>query len=84
MSNELMKAGVDLTYSRDFALESYIQSRGRNHRDGTDKMGHKKIVHYNLITVGTIDEVAHKKLVQKENMSDRLLADLINELGNQT
>lgn len=81
--NELMKAGVDATYSRDFNLESYIQSRGRNHRDGTEKFGHKKIVHYNFVTTGTIDEVAHKKLVNKEDMSDRLLADLVNEIKEQ-
>jgi len=81
--NELMKAGVDLTYSRDFSLESYIQSRGRNHRDGTEKFGHKKIVHYNMVTQGTIDEAALKKLVNKEDMSDRLLADLVAEIQVQ-
>jgi len=81
--NELMKAGVDMTYSRDFALESYVQSRGRNHRDGTDKFGHKKIVHYNMVTPNTIDEAALKKLVNKEDLSDRLLADLVTEIQEQ-
>lgn len=78
--NELMKAGVDITFSRDFSLESYIQSRGRNHRDGSDTFNHRKIVHYNLVCRGTIDEISLKKLVNKEDMSDKLLADLINQI----
>lgn len=81
--NELMKAGVDMTYSRDFSLESYIQSRGRNHRDGSDTFGHKQIIHYNLVCRDTIDESALKKLANKEDMSDRLLADLIAEIQEQ-
>lgn len=78
--NELMKAGVDLVYSRDFSLESYIQSRGRNHRDGTREMGHSQIIHYNMITTGTIDELAHNKLVNKQDMSDKLLSEIVKEL----
>lgn len=81
--NELMKAGVDITYSRDFSLESYIQSRGRNHRDGTDTFGHKKVVHYQLICGGTICELALKRLVNKEDVGEKLLQDIAQSLGEK-
>lgn len=81
--NELIIASEDITYSRDFSLENYIQSRGRIHRDGTDRMGHKKVTHYNLVCGGTIDELALTRLTSKEDMSDRLLADLVRELEGQ-
>lgn len=82
--NELIVASEDITYSRDFSLENYIQSRGRIHRDGTEKHGHKKVTHYNLVCSGTIDELALTRLTSKEDMSDRLLLDLIRELEGQT
>lgn len=79
----LVAAGYSIFYSRTFSLEQYLQARARNHRGGSKEAGHKSITHYDLVCEGTIDEVAVKRLAQKEDMSDKLLSDLLAEVQAQ-
>ncbi len=80
----LVEAGYSIRYSRNFSLEQWLQSRARNHRGGSLEYGHEKITHYELLTEGTIEELAHIKLANKIDMSATLLADLSSYLKNQT
>lgn len=78
--------GVNLTcapysifYSRNFSLAEWLQARARNHRGGQDH----KVTHYDLVTTGTIDELALKKLANKQDMSESLLSTLTQELRSE-
>lgn len=73
-------APYSIFYSRNFSLEQWLQARARNHRGGSKEEGHTKITHYNLICENTIEQLAVEKLQNKEDMSDRVLSELIMEL----
>lgn len=79
----LVAAGYSIFYSRTFSLEQYLQARARNHRGGSKEAGHKSITHYDLVCEGTIDEVVVKRLAQKEDMSDKLLSDILADVQAQ-
>lgn len=79
----LVAAGYSIFYSRTFSLEQYLQARARNHRGGSKEAGHKSITHYDLVCEGTIDEVCVKRLAQKQDMSNKLLSDLLAEVQAQ-
>lgn len=76
----LVSAGYSIFYSRTFSLEQHLQARARNHRGGSKEAGHASIVHYDLVVQGTIDELAQKRLAQKQDMSEKLLLDMIAEI----
>jgi SNF2 family DNA or RNA helicase len=78
----LVEAGYSIRYSRTFSLEQYLQSRARNHRGGSLEAGHEKIVYYELCAANSIDETVCSKLKNKIDMSESLLANLIQELKN--
>ena len=67
----LKSAKYSIYYSRNFSLEEYEQSRARNYRAGSIDL-HKKIVHYQLVTPKTIDELIYNKLKEK----NAILSDL--------
>lgn len=75
----LTVAPISIFYSRTFSLEQYLQARSRNHRGGAREAGHKSITHYDLVCEGTVDELAAEKLVNKEEMSDNLLLETLNQ-----
>lgn len=78
----LTVAAYSIFYSRNFSLEHYLQARARNHRGGSREAGHASITHYDLVCEGTIDELAVKKLSEKQDLSDKLLG-WIGELEGQ-
>lgn len=78
MSIDLIEAPYAIYFSRTFSLIDEIQSRARNYRGGSEM--HKSIVHYRLITEGTIDELTDKRLEAKEEMTLELLRKNIEEL----
>ncbi len=75
-------AGFDITYSRSHGLADYLQAKARNHRGGSKEAGHDKIVHYELICENTVDSICLQKLQNKEDMSDRVLQSIVEELEN--
>lgn len=75
----LVQAGYSIFYSRTFSLEHYLQARARNLRGGSLEAGHTRIVHYDLVTPGTIDELIVKALSNKQEISVELLKTKINE-----
>lgn len=76
----LVVAGYSIFYSRNFSLEQYLQALARNNRGGSKEAGHEKITHYNLVCENTIEELALRRLASKEELSERLLGSLIDEL----
>jgi SNF2 family DNA or RNA helicase len=82
----LTVSDISIYYSRDFSLESALQSAARNHRGGSEI--HQKITHIDLITPETIDEIIVEKLHEKESNGELLISqdfasDIIkNVLGN--
>lgn len=75
----LVCAHYDIFYSRTFSLEHYLQARARLHRGGQTQ----KVTHYDLICEGTIEEIVQKKLANKEELGEKLLASLVSELEKQ-
>jgi len=70
--------GVNLTaasymtyYSRDFSLESDLQSEARNYRGGSEI--HEKITRIDLVATGTIDEVILEALEAKLDLATSIL-----------
>ncbi len=78
---DLTCASNDIFYSRNFSLVHFLQARARNHRKGAKEAGHLSITHHDLVCEGTIDELAVEKLVNKIDLSDRMLHDLAFELS---
>jgi SNF2 family DNA or RNA helicase len=76
----LVNASHSIFYSRTFSLEHYLQARARNHRAGAKEQGHESITHYDLVCEGTIDELVVNRLASKLELSDKMLADLVEEL----
>lgn len=79
----LTVAPYSIFYSRTFSLEHYLQARARNHRGGSKEAGHSSITHYDLVCEGTIEEIAVEKLANKEEMSENLLSQMVEELVRQ-
>jgi SNF2 family DNA or RNA helicase len=69
----LTVATYSIFYSRNFSLEHWEQAKRRNFRGGQTK----QVTHYSLVTEGTIDEKAVLALGDKQEMSDRLIRDII-------
>lgn len=67
----LVEAKYSINFSRDFSLESELQSEARNYRGGSEQ--HDSIIKIDLIAKGTIDEEVQLALEQKQTISDIIL-----------
>ncbi len=78
----LVSASYSIFYSRTFSLGHSLQAEARNHRGGSKEAGHEKITRIDLVSSDTIDELVLERLVNKQEISDRVLKDLAVELKN--
>lgn len=76
----LVAAPYSIFYSRNFSLEHDIQAEARNYRGGSEI--HTKITRYDLVAKDTIDEQILTQLSNKQEISDKVLNELILELKN--
>lgn len=67
----LVEAAYSIVFSKDHNLGHDKQSEGRNHRKGSEM--HDKVVRIDLISKGTIDELVHKVVINKQELSDYIL-----------
>jgi len=67
----LIAASYSIVYSRNFSLESEIQSLARNYRGGSEI--HQKITRIDLVATGTIDELIKEALREKKSIGDALI-----------
>ncbi len=74
----LVAANHAIFYSRNFSLEQDLQAEARNYRGGSER--HVSITRIDLVARGTIDEVTMKALASKQEMGDKLLRRLQDEL----
>lgn len=74
----LVVAPSAIYFSRGFSLEHSLQSMARNYRGGSDQ--HEKVVHFDLISEGTIEELILKRLNNKEEIGSRVLAEVALEI----
>lgn len=72
----LTAAAYSIFYSRNFSLEADLQAEARNHRGGSEI--HQKITRYDLVAVGTIDEIVMEALRDKLDLATKIL-----ELGGK-
>ena len=77
--------GVNLTaasymiyYSRGFSLEHDIQSEARNYRGGSER--HESITRIDIVARGTIDELVLNALAEKQELSEKILKQNINNV----
>lgn len=75
----LVSAGYSIFYSRSFSLEQDLQAEARNHRGGSSI--HSKVVRYDLVAKGTIDELVLTRLANKVSISEQVLKDLAREMS---
>lgn len=66
---------IAVFYSRNFSLEQHLQAEARNYRGGTEKW--ESVTHYDLVCENSIDEAVTKRLVEKMEISEKILKDLI-------
>lgn len=67
----LFEAPVAIYYAKGYSLAHYEQSEGRNYRAGSEM--HEKVIHYHLVTPGTIDEVISEALIHKRQVGQEVL-----------
>lgn len=67
----LVEAPYSIYYSKDFSLESDIQSEGRNYRGGSEI--HDKITRIDLVATDTIDELVDQALKSKLDIATVIL-----------
>lgn len=73
----LTQASYSIPYSRSFDRQDDSQSEARNWRGGSEI--HEKITRIDLVCKGTIEERVLDRLLQKGEMSARVLSELIAE-----
>ncbi len=66
----------NISYSRNFSLSDYLQAQSRSHRGGQTQ----KVTWIDLVARDTIDEIILKKLASKEEMGEKILSTLAQEL----
>lgn len=71
----LVEASVMIYYSRDFSLESEVQSEARCFRAGSDR--HDRILRYDIVAKDTIDELILKAVEDKQAISDEVIENYI-------
>ena len=72
----LVASDYSLYYSRDFKLASDLQSEARNYRKGSEI--HEKVTRVNLITPGGIDEIINDALLDKMDISERVIDKIMD------
>lgn len=75
-TNKLMKAKYTITYSRNFSLTDYKQSRARNRRQGSLSL-HDKVVYYEPLTIGSIEKEILEALKNKQEISEQVLRGIL-------
>jgi SNF2 family DNA or RNA helicase len=78
----LVAASYSIFYSRGFSLEHDLQAEARNYRGGSER--HAKITRIDIVSRDTIDELIQKALSNKQNISEKLLKEIGNELTKIT
>jgi SNF2 family DNA or RNA helicase len=73
----LVAAKYSITYSRNFSLSEELQSGDRNYRGGSEI--HDSIVKIDLCAKDTIDEAVTKALIDKKEVSDKVIEQSIRE-----
>lgn len=68
----LIEASYSVYYSKNFSLEQDLQSEARNYRGGSEV--HEKVTRIDLIAENSIDELVNEALLNKQNISDRILS----------
>lgn len=68
----LQEAKYAIYFNKNYSLEQFLQSEGRNYRGGSNM--HDKITHYHLFVPGTIDEVISSALLRKQDVAETVLA----------
>lgn len=76
----LVAAGTAIYYSKNFSLESDIQSESRNHRGGSLEAGHSKILRIDLICKDTLDEIIQQAITNKIATGEEILGLLRKKL----
>ena len=74
----IVEASYSIWYSRNFSLVQDEQASARNYRGGSER--HKSITRYDLVTRGTVDELAMDAIKNKYNISERILSLGENEI----
>lgn len=74
----LTAASCMIYYSRGFSLEHDLQSESRCYRGGSEK--HESITRIDLVTKGTIDELVMTALSNKQELSEKILRQNLNNL----
>jgi SNF2 family DNA or RNA helicase len=77
----LVAAPYAIFYSRSFSLDHDQQAEARNYRGGSEI--HTKVTRIDLVTENSIDELVLKKLADKVQIGEKLLADLSAELKKE-
>lgn len=73
----LVSAKYSIVFSRNFSLEQELQSRDRNYRGGSEI--HDSVIKIDLCAKDTVDEVVTKALVEKKEISDKVIEQGIRE-----
>lgn len=78
----LVQAPYNIFYSRTHSLKHSIQASARNQSQDSQ---HEKTVRYDLVAVGTLDELVANIVIDKETMAQEVYAELIlkNILQNE-
>lgn len=76
----LVSASYSIFYSRTFSLEHSLQAEARNYRGGSEI--HEKITRIDLVCENTIDSDAQKRLVNKQEIGDKVLRQIAQERKN--
>jgi SNF2 family DNA or RNA helicase len=72
----LTVAPYSITYSRNFSLADEYQSRDRNYRIGSEV--HEKIIKYDLIAKGTVEELIEKAINEKGDIAKACIDGVVN------
>jgi len=70
----LIEASYAVYYSRDYRLDSDLQSEARNYRGGSEM--HSKVTRIDIKCPGTIDDVILETLKRKQNLSEKIVDGL--------
>lgn len=73
----LVVASYSIFYSRNFSLEQYLQAQARNHRAGCEH--HDRLTEIHLVAEDTMDEITHKRVSDKEEMTFKVLHEALKD-----
>lgn len=71
----LVSSALGIHYSRTFSLEFSRQSEARNYRAGSEM--HESITRLDLVCENSIEEEAVESLINKQEMSDKILLGMV-------